>query len=275
MRKAEHDAAVKRLIETLGATTLVNLESIPTMSRARRAIVRKRALDQAWDCTSCGLCEHVGRRDDRGPTFPGTPTAPCDLIVLTLHPRTHDDRYMKIIRHALSTCDYVDVDRVSFVPVVSCVPRDEDGALRVPTQQHRSACEANLYGALHAANSPYVLAIGQPAVKAWRDLRLDQVRGTVGTWQDTWTITAVEHPAVPMREGKVAMKQWYSDVGRAIDLLYGDITTGLGHVCIAPKCTTGAWAWDTDALPWCERHFNVKNRRRPRDFTDIALPLEA
>lgn len=275
MKKAHEDAAIKRLVEQFGAEVLVSLETLPTMKRSQRARARHAAIDAAFDCTACGLCEHVARKDDRGPVYPKESfMTPSDLIVLTLHPRTGDDRYHRVIRHALSNLDYVDPDRVSFVPVVSCVPRDDEGALRTPTQQHRTACEANLYRALEAANTPYVLAIGQPALKAWRDLRLEQVKGIIGTWRNRWTITAVEHPAAPLREGKAAMRQWYGDVARAVDVLYGDLSVGIGTTCTQSGCNDESFAWDGDAMPWCRRHFKIKTTKRPRDFVDEALPMD-
>ncbi len=271
MNKTER-AAMVRLIDTFGADVLVNLTPPPEMSRAQRAKARAQATDLAHQCQACGLCDHRRPKDDIGPRYAESSlTAQTSLIVVTEFPC--DAHHRKLIRSALSMSEFVDVDRLAWVPVVACRPRDEAGTLRRPSTGERKACEANFYTGLTAANCPLVLLVGAGAVSAWRsDVKIEHMRGLMGVWRDMWTVAAVETPDVVNRREGATLREWMQTVAAAIDVLHGDMLAGMGTRCINPKCTEPVFGWDKDAMPWCQRHLEVKPTKRPREFVDERLP---
>jgi hypothetical protein len=265
-------AAMVRLIDSLGADVLVNLTPPPEMSRAARLKARAEAATVVDNCTSCGLCDHRRPKDDIGPRYAETSwTAATSLIIVTEFPC--DSHHRKLIRSALSMSEFVDVDRLAWVPVVGCRPRTDEGTLRRPSAIERKACEFNFMTAMTAANAPLVLLVGAGAVSAWRsDVRIEHMRGLVGVWRDMWSVAAVETPDVVNRREGATLRDWMRTVVEAVDLLHGDMLSGMGTRCLDKKCTEPVFGWDKEAMPWCKRHLEVKATKRPREHADQALP---
>lgn len=270
---AQERAAIVRMVDTFDAEVMLNITPPPTIERKTLAKLRYRAEELTGDCQACGLCEHTIKGDVRGPVFPQQSMTRSDLIVLTPHPEPANGKYTRIIRHALSMVDTVTVERVSFVPVTGCVPRVDNGSLRASTRAEVKTCEANMYRAMDAANSPSVLMLGKGAMQAWRpNLTVEAVDGMVCVWRDQWEVAVVEHPAAAVHEGKAAILEWQRKIARAVRMLHaGDVLDGMGGRCVMKKCNEPVFAWDQDAVPWCRDHVNVVKRERPREYVDQSL----
>jgi hypothetical protein len=264
-------AAIVRLIDTFGADILVNLTPPPERARGHRARLRMMATAEVDGCQACGLCDHRRPADEIGPRWPESLTTAVELIVLTEFPC--DKHHRKLIRAALSQSEAVDPDKVAWVSVVGCRPYTVEGKLRRPSAKEREACEYNLMESLDAASCPQVLLVGAGAVSAWRkDVRITQMSDKVGIWRDRWVVGAVESPDVVNRQEGATLREWMQSVGRVVEMILGDMAAGLGDRCMDKRCTEAVDAWDSDGLPWCKRHLEIKNRKRPREFVDVRLP---
>lgn len=264
-------AAITRLIDAFGADVLVNIAPPRAQSRGTRYRVRINAELDATACTACSLCDNDIDGDHRGPFFPSYTTT-NNLIVVTAHPTPAKDKYTRLLKSMLSGCDHVDISHIAMVPVVSCVPR-AGSVLRHATKAEVTACQANLHRSLDAAEAPNVLFVGKQAMSAWRDdVTLEQMAGITGVWRDTWVVAAIEHPSVARRPGEV--KEWMVRSRATVEMLMEGVIAGIGARCLNTKCTEPVFGWDGDGLPWCDKHMNVTKHTRPREYVDVALPLE-
>jgi uracil-DNA glycosylase len=259
--------ALARLVDAFDAEVLINLGTIPTFTPRMRARHRMTADEQVADCTGCSLHSTCRRKDGKGSTWPNYTTVP-NLIVLTAHPTPDEDRYGRLIKAAIAGNEMV--EHVAYIPVVSCVPRTAEGTLRHATNDERKACEANLWLQIKAAQCPNILIIGEQAMKAWRsDLTINQVDGVVGTWMNQWMVTVVPHPSTAKH--KQEQLEWVRSTKKAIDRLMSSTVGGIGHRCTHTKCNEPVGVYDSNALPWCLNHIEIKTTKRPRDFVDVSM----
>jgi hypothetical protein len=263
--KREERRAMSRLIDEFGADVLVNLQPPVTRTPRARALIRNHTVEAVADCRACGLCDTQLAGDERGPDFPSI-TAPFDLTVVTPFPI--EGRYKRMLRTAVGR--WVNIERVAWVPVTGCVPRAEGGTIRAASDIERTACSFHLHAGLEAAGAPNVLIVGEKALRAWRpDLKLSQVDGVVGVWNNKWMVTTVKHPlsaATPAEK-----KDWTADTSRAVHRLINELVGGIGERCTARDCAKPFKAWDQDALPWCEEHLAPKAHKPTPMFVNERL----
>jgi uracil-DNA glycosylase len=265
-------AAMVRLIDHLGAEVLVNLTPPPSRTARERAMARADAALQAEDCKACGLCDHQSISDVRGAQYPSL-AAPMYLTVVTAFPEDGGTRYGRMINRAIGR--HMSMDHVAWVPVTSCVPRQQGdgvraGALRPASKIETKACAPNLVKQLDAAGAPLVLIIGGEAMKAWRDdVSIDALGNNIGVWADRYVVGVIDHPATAKRKSEVA--DWIERCAERVWRLQHE--TGFGDQCLAKGCLRPMLGYDGDGLPWCDRHYNPKDKKVVADYVNERLPL--
>jgi hypothetical protein len=261
----EERRAMSRLIDEFGADILVNLKPPVSRTPRERMALRQDITTQVESCRACSLCDTQLDNDVHGVDFPSL-SGPCDLTVLTAF--TPERQHLRMLVAAIS--DWVKLDRVAFVSVTACVPRAEGGTMRAASDMERTACSHNLQQAMNAAGAPNVLIVGEKALRSWRkDLKLGQLNGIVGVWQNQWMVTTVTHPATVVQTSE--KKGWIAETSLAVHRLMNEIVGGIGDRCIHTDCIKPFEAWDQDALPWCNDHFTIRKPPPVATFNNERL----
>lgn len=148
----------------------------------------------------------------------------------------------------------------SMVTEIATVPMFLD---RMPTVDEMATHHNLLLDAIDAADVDYVLLHGSHALHCWRpDLTLAQMAGKVGLWRSRWWVSAIYHAESAYQgHGMLTREEWMGSIVRFTDLVNAPDPFKMVHErCIARTksglCEAGAYAWDEDALPWCDEHFD-------------------
>lgn len=257
MNKLERQG-IARLIDTFGATVLINMPEHEPLPLHVRAHSRYNAATLIERCTLCPL--HATCRQPVAPQWPGDAlTARAQALIVVEAPTEDDDkrgqplsgRVGKIIRNALVTAG-MEPDDQAYTYAVSCQPHDE-GIWRAPSVYEQHQCHDNLLRTVNASDAQYVLLFGAVATRAWReDVRLTDVAGQLFIWQNRFVYPMFSVQAV-LRQTFNA-NTWREQLGRFAQIVVEDQgTAALSKRCA--ECYDTVHAYDADGIPWCREHF--------------------
>lgn len=122
---------------------------------------------------------------------------------------------------------------------------------------------------LHACDVNFVLLHGIQSLRCWRqDVVLSQVAGKVGLWDNRWWVVPIYSADSTLgKYGGITRDEWGQHLAAFVELVYHpDPMKLVSDRCIARTgvggwgdgavlCGAHAYAWDRDALPWCEKHW--------------------
>jgi hypothetical protein len=175
--------------------------------------------------------------------------------------------------------------------------RDECAYVAV---DHAHAFE--MWQAIEAADTPYLLLVGGEALKCWRsDVRMQQVAG--GMYPATMAsglqrmVGVVQAPEAVLRtQGTVDATEWRRGIERWVAKVTewaGDNADGLGAAdplegitwaCRAwdrareRVCGDHAYGWDRGGLPWCKKHlvegWDGAEKARDKGRKEINMSLQ-
>jgi uracil-DNA glycosylase len=266
-------ATIKRLIDTMGATVMVDMQDYEPRTPVKRTYLRVQASEFMEGCTSCELSPHgKGSGVGTAPPIvtPDWPQGPARIAIVGEAPgpeevkvgRPFIGRAGRVLRGSLHAAG-IDPDACAYMNAVGCMPTSE-GVLRPPSTQEQAACHSNLIRNLIAADVRYVLLLGAPALRQWRtDLKLTDVAGKLFIWRQRWFVYPMFHPNAVLRQSFSAA-EWREQVSKFAQIVNDD--TGLDSVhsrCI--DCSSSVYAYDEDAVPWCREHFKVQQATRQQE----------
>lgn len=283
--KRQETAALRRLIDQLGADIVLQKADASPRDRGERLGPRIAADDRCDACEACDL-----RGGCKRPLTPIWPQARLDragrVAVIGEAPSWEEERAGaldhgragSVLARTMAGAG-VPADRVTYLTAVACWPNNGPRASKPPTLQQAVTCRQNLMVALDAADVDYVILLGAWATRAWRgDLGVTAVAGGMYLWQQRWFVLPIEHTNSVLREGAtVEARTWRDHVVTACQrVISGAGFEEFSHQCV--KCTAPMYGWDEDGVPWCAEHFNdgrggrVKaNRTKPADTQQGAL----
>jgi uracil-DNA glycosylase len=246
----------------------------PVSVPGRLAVARAQARRRVASCRSCGLV--AGCQGPVPAYYPPT-HARTKFAVIGEAPGPDEDkgddvwgrqpfigRSGQLLRRMMRTAGIDDVDEVAWLNVVSCFPH-EDEKVREPSKVERDSCQVNMVAQLNAANTGYVLLVGNTAVHQWRtNFGVTEVAGRIATWRNRWVIMPIVHPAALLRSGSkvervrvtAQLKRWREVVDGEVDWSYH-----LPWDCVAGDHQRAEY-WDEDAVGYCVVHWDRGRKSR-------------
>lgn len=246
---------MRDLIDTFGATILFQWREPLPMLRRERAIRRNRVENR--------IIEELGG-EIRPFWSPPSLDRPGRVAVVHAAPHKSDVAEGELgngvsahrVRSALAAGGIA----ARAVTELACTWRVLD---RQPTVDEVAAGHQVLIDAIDAADVNYVLLHGVHAMHCWRpDMTLGQMTGKVGLWKSRWWVVPIHHADSAFQfHASVSREQWHQSIQAFCDLVHHPDPFSLPErYCVArgkdTLCGTGAYAWDEDALPWCEAHWD-------------------
>jgi uracil-DNA glycosylase family 4 len=151
----------------------------------------------------------------------------------------------------------LDPDMALTMTTIQCWPNEGRGKPRSPAAEELRACETNRASVLDLMQRPYVLLVGQSALKIYRqDLTLAGTVGMAFLWQEKYIVMPVYNPAGIKRDPSLKPKTQTAleNFGK---LVRGEIrwTDLMAYTCIRPDCNKYYDRVDEDAVPYCDDHF--------------------
>lgn len=237
------NASIAKLIEEFEGAELMLKWSAPTWTGTRKdqlkTIVRARDLDEgAWDY------EFTDQ--------------PADVCVVWDRPVQRIARHRIALRSWMSAAGIYD-DRVAHVYAYPVSVQEP------PTVDQVERFRSTTMRAVEVVGANYVLLVGGISAGLWRrELKLRQMEGKLGIWEDKYLVWCVQNPiqciADPHLIGPIR-----SEVVRFCQAVREG--WGLGELetaCTEDGCSDTVWMWDRDGLPWCRRHQDEAMKARDR-----------
>lgn len=274
-RRAE-TRAVMRLVNEFDATVLLSMrQHFPRGARERatmRLDIEDRARDRhaidtngGFDCELCPGIEHDPMPPNWSPAnltpqgrcavlFP----APCAKDLQRGQPGWGPGE--RLLAGQLRSAGLKPA-RITWIPMVNCVPVDAQGRERPPDAAELAANWMRVIEYLDAADVRYVLLHGTQAIRAWRpDVKASEQSGVQGVMRHRWFVTPIPHGTAALRPNGIPMTEWSRSVAEFARRVTEDVgLAGLGTQCI--KCRAGLYAYDPDGLALCGKHFKTHRDR--------------
>jgi len=207
-------------------------------------------------CVACDLRENC--RAPVPPTFPARSTS--TFAVVATAPTPLDDRKGRpfvsrggqILRKLAGEVG-LDVDAGTWLNAVAC-------STEAPDPHHLDSCRVNLYGALHAANTRYVLLCGAVALGVWHPgLTVTRTRGQWFIWWEEdefggdvtrgWWVMPTYHPAAVLKQPSLR-GELKDDLATFAAVVNTQTPPTPSIQCVT--CGDPQTRWDRDGVGWCE-----------------------
>lgn len=213
---------------------------------------------QVLDCTACDL-HNAGS----GPVpFSGS-RSPDVLVVGEAATSGEEEPFTSasgsLLRRAMRDVGLTE-DRVAWMYACSCV------ASSSPTSHQLNACSKNRTDVFELVGPSVVLLAGNTALRLFRpDLRIGKAHGRPFV-QDERVFVPIYNPEA-VRRNPGWHEELSLDLKLAADIVVSKKTSPavndwrhlVPETCVwceaDPETAPGAWHWDNDGIPYCERHW--------------------
>lgn len=238
---------IVQLMDELGADIAIHLRQHPTFTALQLAKLQ---------ISTEFLYESAHPNDDESCQLPEWSPRPSRVTVLWDRHVRWAAPHRQFLRRCLLGAGIHD-DEVAHI---WCWPYDSAAP---PTEQQVAAMRPLTLKAIEGCNSRHVMLIGTTSVKMWRrELKIGQVQGATGVWDNRWVVYPVTNPLSVMRD-PMLQGEWREYVYRFAEMVNdGNDFDHLARKCVEPKCSETVMMYDVDGVPWCNKHYQTGIRRR-------------